>query len=139
MDIETPDRPFWLKAAIILVGISAFFSVASVSENMTIEDYVASSIGVAILVPLLIGLIFNSLVARWITIVVFGTAFPGGLVALIGISSASPGSYFSLALGGAMLLILAAVTVGFTFSKNVHSYYKTIRSIREAANANPDN
>ena len=139
MDIETPNRPFWLKAAITLVGISAFFSVVNVSENVSIEDYVASSIRVAILVPLLIGLIFNSLVARWITILVFGAASLGGLAALIGMLGSSPENYFPLVLGVAMLLVLIAVTAGFTFSKDVRSYYKVIRSIREAVNAGPNN
>jgi hypothetical protein len=139
MNADTLKRPLWLKAAIILVSMIAFMSVANLSGQVSIEGYVSYSIRSVVFVTLLIGLIFNSIIARWLTVIIFGLITLGGVAAILISLGSSSVNYFVYFVGGAILLVFIVVTVGFAFSRNVRSYYKAIRGIHEATNkANPN-
>jgi hypothetical protein len=138
MSADTLKRPLWLKAAIILVSIVALMSVANLSGRVSVEGYVSYSIRSVVFVSLLIGLIFNSVIARWLTVIILGLITFGGVAAILISLGSSSVNYFVYVVGGAILLVFLVVTVGFAFSRNVHSYYKAIRGIRVANKANPN-
>ncbi|GAB2915165.1 hypothetical protein GCM10027181_12720 [Rheinheimera gaetbuli] len=125
--MDTP-RPVWLKAMIVLVATTIMLSIFAATES----GFLVMSIRVLIFTIVLVGLLLNSQIARWASVILFLLVSLGGIGSLcmsFGNENLSIGILIFLAV---TVLIVLSISSGLAFSQSSRAYYQMIKEHRNA-------